>query len=83
MANTKNPLPPNFISISLAFQITGKCKERIDAHPEIPVSLAELAAEAGLSRFHFLRAFKATTKLPPRAYRLQRQLQTAPPSDHG
>ncbi|WP_153099748.1 AraC family transcriptional regulator [Paraburkholderia hayleyella] len=54
-----------------------QAKARIDAHPEVPVSLTELAAEAGLSRFHFLRAFKAATHLPPHAYRLQRQLQMA------
>ena len=54
-----------------------RARERIDAHPDVPVSLAELAAEAGLSRFHFLRAFKAATHLPPHAYRLQRQLHMA------
>lgn len=48
-----------------------------DAQPQLPVSLAELAAEAGLSRFHFLRAFNTATQLPPHAYRLQRQLQMA------
>ena len=52
-------------------------KARLDAHPETPVSLNELATEAGLSRFQFLRAFKAVTQLPPHAYRLQRQLQMA------
>ncbi|AMP71574.1 AraC family transcriptional regulator [Ralstonia solanacearum] len=54
-----------------------RAKARIDASPEIPVTLAELAADAGLSRYHFLRAFKAATELPPHAYRLQRQLQMA------
>lgn len=50
---------------------------RIDAAPETPVTLAELSAEAGLSRYHFLRAFKTITGMPPHAYRLQRQLQMA------
>ncbi|AXV79088.1 MULTISPECIES: AraC family transcriptional regulator [Ralstonia solanacearum species complex] len=54
-----------------------RAKVRIDASPEIPVTLAELAADAGLSRYHFLRAFKTATDLPPHAYRLQRQLQMA------
>lgn len=54
-----------------------RAKERIDAHPEVPVSLAELAADAGLSRFHLLRAFKAANQLPPHAYRLHRQLHMA------
>lgn len=66
------PTPAGLLSKELA-----RAKERIDAHPQIPVSLAELAAEAGLSRFHFLRAFKAANQLPPHAYRLQRQLHMA------
>ncbi|KMN78032.1 transcriptional regulator [Chromobacterium sp. LK11] len=63
--------------VELLSKELSRAKERIDAHPEIPVSLAELAAEAGLSRFHFLRIFKAAMHLPPHAYRLQRQLQMA------
>lgn len=63
--------------VDLLSKELARAKERIDAHPEIPVSLSELAAEAGLSRFHFLRVFKAATHLPPHAYRLQRQLQMA------
>lgn len=54
-----------------------RAKERIDASPTVPVTLSELAADAGLSRYHFLRAFKVATGLPPHAYRLQRQLQMA------
>lgn len=63
--------------VQLLSKELAQARERIDAHPQDPVSLAELAAEAGLSRFHFLRAFKAATHLPPHAYRLQRQLQMA------
>ncbi|MFT4242024.1 MAG: AraC family transcriptional regulator [Acidovorax sp.] len=54
-----------------------QAKARIDAQPQEPVSLAELAADAGWSRFHFLRSFKAATQLPPHAYQLQRQMQLA------
>lgn len=54
-----------------------RAKARIDTAPELPVTLAELAADSGLSRYHFLRAFKTVTDLPPHAYRLQRQLQMA------
>lgn len=63
--------------VQLLSKELAQAKARIDAHPEVPVSLTELAAEARLSRFHFLRAFKAATHLPPHAYRLQRQLQMA------
>ena len=51
--------------------------ERIDAAPHESAALVELANEAGLSPWHFLRVFKAQTGLPPHAYRLQRQLQRA------
>jgi AraC-like DNA-binding protein len=36
-----------------------------------------LAAEAGLSRYQFLRAFTRLTGLPPHAYLLQRRVQHA------
>lgn len=48
--------------------------ERLEAEG---AALADLAADAGLSPYHFLRVFKAQTGLPPHAYRLQRQLQRA------
>ena len=39
--------------------------------------LADLAAEAGLSRFHFSRAFKDATGEPPAAWLAQRRLDAA------
>jgi len=42
-----------------------------------PPSLAELAGAAGLSRFHFLRAFKQCTGLPPHAWLQQHRLAQA------
>jgi AraC-like DNA-binding protein len=54
-----------------------RARERIDDAPHEGVALADLAREAGLSSWHFLRVFKAETGLPPHAYRLQRQLQRA------
>jgi AraC-like DNA-binding protein len=41
------------------------------------VSLAELAAVAGMDRFHFARQFKASFGLPPHAYRLHMRLLVA------
>lgn len=35
---------------------------------EVPPTLAALATQAGLSRWHFLRAFRATVGMTPRAY---------------
>jgi AraC-like DNA-binding protein len=52
-------------------------RERIDDNPTAAASLAQLAGEAGLSRYQFLRAFTRLTGLPPHAYLLQRRLQRA------
>ena len=41
------------------------------------LGLAALAAEAGLSRFQFLRGFARDTGLPPHAYLIQRRLSLA------
>lgn len=41
------------------------------------LSHAELASEAGMSPFHFARAFKAATGLPPHRYVLQCRVQRA------
>jgi AraC-like DNA-binding protein len=41
------------------------------------VSLAALASEAGLSRFHFCRAFKESTGLSPHAWLRQHRLEQA------
>ncbi|MCK7614972.1 helix-turn-helix transcriptional regulator [Roseibium sediminicola] len=46
----------------------------LDAEPEVEASLDDLATLCGLSRFHFLRAFRSATGLPPHAYQVQRRL---------
>lgn len=40
----------------------------IEAHPDEAPDLAELAARAGLSRFHVQRSFKAATGVTPKEY---------------
>jgi AraC-like DNA-binding protein len=52
-------------------------RERIDDDPAAEQMLANLAADAGLSRYQFLRAFTRLTGLPPHAYLLQRRVQHA------
>ncbi len=54
-----------------------RIKSRIDDAPAAPMTLAELAGEAGLSRFQLLRAFERATGLTPHAYLIQRRLQRA------
>jgi AraC-like DNA-binding protein len=54
-----------------------KARERMDSAPETRVTLRELAASCGLSRFQFLRAFSAAFGITPHAYQMQRRTQTA------
>lgn len=49
----------------------------LDEDPSAEWRLEALATVCGVSRFHFLRAFRAATGLPPHAYQVQRRLQLA------
>ncbi len=51
--------------------------ERLRADSDTDVSLSTLAADAGLSRFHFCRAFKESTGLSPHAWLRQHRLTQA------
>ena len=54
-----------------------KAKERIDDDPASPVTLAELAALSGLSRFQLIRAFARELGATPHAYLIQRRVRLA------
>ncbi len=54
-----------------------RARIRIDDDPAAAVMLADLAAEAGLSRFQLLREFTRETGLPPHAYLIQRRVGLA------
>jgi AraC family transcriptional regulator len=49
----------------------------IEANLARPIQLADLAERAGLSRYHFARAFKASAGITPRAFVEQRRLERA------
>ena len=51
--------------------------ERLRSGSDADVSLAALASDAGLSRFHFCRAFKESTGLSPHAWLRQQRLEHA------
>jgi AraC family transcriptional regulator len=51
--------------------------ERLRSGSDGDVSLAALASDAGLSRFHFCRAFKESTGLSPHAWLRQQRLDQA------
>jgi AraC family transcriptional regulator len=57
--------------------ILNRVRDRIDASLESGISLDELAAEAGLSRFHFARAFRDATGQPPHGYLTQCRIERA------
>jgi AraC family transcriptional regulator len=51
--------------------------QRLRSNSGADVSLAALASDAGLSRFHFCRAFKESTGLSPHAWLRQHRLEQA------
>ena len=54
-----------------------KAIERLDSAPETSVSLAELAALSGVSRFQLLRGFAREVGITPHAYLMQRRVRLA------
>jgi len=54
-----------------------KALQRLDSAPETPVSLAELAALSGVSRFQLLRGFAHEVGITPHAYLVQRRVRLA------
>jgi AraC-like DNA-binding protein len=54
-----------------------RAKARIDDDPSSPLTLADLAADSGMSRFQLLRGFAHEMGLPPHAYRMQRRMVLA------
>ncbi len=58
----------------------GRCaapSSALRSDDDTDVSLAALASDAGLSRFHFCRAFKESTGLSPHAWLRQHRLEQA------
>jgi len=54
-----------------------RVRDYLDAHMSEEADLADLAAMAGLSRSHFIRAFAKETGLTPHAYLLDRRFRAA------
>ena len=51
-----------------------RARRRLDATPEVQVSLAELAASSGVSRYQLLRAFLREVGVTPHAYLVQKRV---------
>jgi AraC family transcriptional regulator len=54
-----------------------RVQEFIGAHLSEPISLADMAATAGLSRMHFAAQFRAATGYRPHDYLLQQRIESA------
>jgi AraC family transcriptional regulator len=61
----------------LSPQALRRAIERLRSDSDTDVSLTALASDAGLSRFHFCRAFKESTGLSPHAWLRQHRLEQA------
>ena len=64
-------------TVTLNPHVVQRVTRHIEAHLDGPLPLAELAACAGLSPFHFARAFRATVGETPHRYIVQRRVITA------
>ena len=51
-----------------------KARQRLDSAPDTPVSLTDLAALSGVSRFQLLRGFAHEVGITPHAYLVQRRV---------
>jgi AraC family transcriptional regulator len=61
----------------LSRRAVDRVAQLIDAELHEPLSLERLAAVAALSPYHFARAFKASTGMPPHRFVTQRRMQRA------
>lgn len=51
--------------------------EYVDGNLDQPIRLVDMAAQAGLSQYHFCRTFRAATGLPPHRFVLARRIEVA------
>lgn len=77
VAHTGMPATFQPIMGGLSPKVLCRAIERLRSDSDADVSLAALASDAGLSRFHFCRAFKESTGLSPHAWMRQYRLEQA------
>jgi len=76
-AHTGSPTTFQPVMGGLSPKVLLRAIERLRSDSDADVSLAALASDAGLSRFHFCRAFKESTGLSPHAWLRQHRLEQA------
>ncbi|HEX8251367.1 MAG TPA: AraC family transcriptional regulator [Pyrinomonadaceae bacterium] len=74
--STANSIPEN-LSGGLSGYRLRRVTDFINANLEKDLSLAEIAAVADLSQYHFARAFRKTTGLTPQHYVMQQRIERA------
>jgi AraC family transcriptional regulator len=74
---TSGVAAPGLFRGGLAPWQTRRCTEYLAEHASHDVGLEQLAALVGLSPFHFARAFKRSTGLPPHRYQLNLRIARA------
>ncbi|WGS19874.1 MULTISPECIES: AraC family transcriptional regulator [unclassified Bradyrhizobium] len=76
-AHTSSPTTFQPTMGGLSPKVLLRAIERLRSDSDADVSLDALASDAGLSRFHFCRAFKESTGLSPHAWLRQHRLEQA------
>ena len=76
-AHTGSPTTIQPVMGGLSPNVLLRATERLRSDSDADVSLSALASDAGLSRFHFCRAFKESTGLSPHAWLRQHRLEQA------
>jgi AraC-like DNA-binding protein len=71
------PRPAGPLPDVTALRMLRRAKDRIDRDYAEPVGIDSLAAEAGYSLAHFIRAFRAAYGETPGAYRTRRRVERA------
>ncbi|MFA7413089.1 MAG: AraC family transcriptional regulator [Rhizobium sp.] len=70
-------LQPRATAVAATSAGIRRAAKRLDDDPARPVTLGELAQEAGLNKFQLLRAFVRQTGFTPHAYQIQRRIDVA------
>ena len=74
---TRCAQPPPKCAVPSPSRAVFRARDYLAAHCEEDVSLTALARIAGLSEYHFCRAFGATVGMPPHQYQLQARIHCA------
>lgn len=76
-AHAGSPIMVQPVAGGLSPTVLRRAIERLGSDSDADISLAALASDAGLSRFHFCRAFKESTGLSPHAWLRQQRVEHA------